>query len=413
MAHKKLDSARTRLALMEPFFASIIFKRKVVETDLVPYAGVTPDGTILYNPECEKTLDVDNLVFLLCHEAMHVVYAHALRKGDRIHEVYNIACDAVINETLVKLGVGKFIEGGVRLKGAEDKTSEQIYDELVKDAKQHQLPSQFKDLVCGSGSPSQQQSQGQESSGKGNSKGKSSSGKGNDKFDEAVKQFGKELSESERKMIEAQTKLDVAEALSVARMTKNIGGERGDFLRKLSDFISDERTPWHELLSRYMQKFVAQDTTWKRPNKRFQTAYLPVTDHLPSMGTLVIGIDTSGSISDKELGCFQHHINHVIEDTRPEKIIVLYCDSSVNRVDEFDLSDAPIELEPCGGGGTDMRKLLKWCDNHDEAVDMCIVFTDGCTPFPKDGECTTESLWVITTNHETPEHINDIRFELD
>ncbi len=69
-----------------------------------------------------------------------------------------------------------------------------------------------------------------------------------------------------------------------------------------------------------------------RPNRRFISSNL----YLPSMyseglGDVVIVIDTSGSISDTELIDFQSEVNCILEDTQPEKVYVLYCDTQVHK----------------------------------------------------------------------------------
>ena len=101
-------------------------------TDIVPFAAVTPRGTILYNPRAIEKLSVDQIVFLLCHEVMHVALSHSLRRGKRDHLIFNIACDAVSNETLTELGIGQFIKGGMSYKGAQSRTAEDIYDEICR-----------------------------------------------------------------------------------------------------------------------------------------------------------------------------------------------------------------------------------------------------------------------------------------
>ena len=102
-------------------------------TETVPYAAVTPRGRILYNPEAIEKLSVEEIVFLLCHEVLHIAFSHSLRRGEREHYLFNIASDAVINEMLIELEIGKFIDSGVRLRGAQSRTAEDIYDETLKE----------------------------------------------------------------------------------------------------------------------------------------------------------------------------------------------------------------------------------------------------------------------------------------
>ena len=89
----KLLQAKTRLSLREPFFSSILFRFPMEATDTVPYAAVTPRGRILYNPETIEKLSVEEVVFLLCHEVLHIAFSHSLRRGEREHFLFNIAYD--------------------------------------------------------------------------------------------------------------------------------------------------------------------------------------------------------------------------------------------------------------------------------------------------------------------------------
>ena len=397
-----LEKAKVRLSMMEPFFATILMKYPLKESTDIPIAAVTPKGEIMYNPEGIKEYSVDELVFILCHEVLHVVFMHALRRGNRDHFLYNIASDAVINETLIAAGVGKALEGCVRFSGAENMTSEEVYDRLMKDA---QMKPQHMDLIC----------EGDSSMGDGaNNSVKQATGQ-DDPLVDARKKHGQKMSGAEKKLAETKTKTDISEAVSMARMrNKNIGSAKGALLRKLEEFVMCEKLPWYEYLSRFMTSFVSQGESWRRPNRRFSNVYLPTTDRLPAMGQLVVGIDTSGSIGPKELTAFAKHLNDVIEDCRPAQITVLWCDSDIAGVDEYTLDDVPFKLEPKGGGGTDMREITNWCNNNAPDADTCVIFTDGWTPYPDEGEETVPTLWVLTESRDrAPDYVNSIEFEIE
>ena len=75
----KLKSAMIALMLRCPFFGSIAMKRPLALDENAVTACVTMDGTIKVNPAFVETLDREQLMFLIAHEAMHVVYAHLPR----------------------------------------------------------------------------------------------------------------------------------------------------------------------------------------------------------------------------------------------------------------------------------------------------------------------------------------------
>ena len=412
MANSKVQRARTQLAMMEPFFSTILFRHEMIETNLVPFAAVTPRGQILYNPECEKTLTVEQIVFLLAHEVLHIVYDHAGRQNGRNHQLWNIASDMVINETLIALGVGRFIEGGMRYDSAEKMTSEQVYD-CIKDESPYKGMKGYgesgedkkkKGKGGGSGLPNEHRDLVPEQGCAGD----------DDPLKEASEKYGKGMTDDEKRIYDATIKQEIAQATVAAKMqSRNMGSGMGDFLRRMEDLVQPPALPWYEQLERFMTHFITQGNSWKRPNKRFSHVYLPTTDKLPAMGPIVIGIDTSGSISEKELGAFAKHINDLVEDCRPEKVFIVYCDYEINRVDTFELGE-PIEMSMVGGGGTDMTQICRWVKELcDEDVDACVIFTDGYTPYPEKHEMTVPTKWVLTTEYCTPDYIDTIRFSLE
>lgn len=372
-----LSKAKARLSLTQPFFSVMLFKHQLIETDALPTMGVNGYGTMYYNPKFVESLTIDEVTFLLCHEVMHVVYSHVLRMGNRNKELWNIAGDAVINETLKAMGIGKPIEGGIYMEGAEERTTEDVYNELLKKQKDKpQLPKEFKDLI-----------EGGDSSGLG----------------------GKPLSESEKRSLDARIQGDVAEASNVQK-SSNKGKLAGGLQRYIDEILAGKKLPWYEMLARYMTSLAEQNFSWKRPNKRYSSYYLPTSERIPGMGELVVGIDTSGSITDKELAMFGAHIKDLCQQVHPMKIYVLYVDAEVNHVDEFDDVEE-LEFRPYGGGGTDLREIANWIDREGIDADACVIFTDGYTDYPEEEPCPT--WWVLTTNVKVPEHIKHIRFEED
>ena len=92
----------------------------------------------------------------------------------------------------------------------------------------------------------------------------------------------------------------------------------------------------------------------------------------------------------------------------------MWCDSEIAGVDEHSLDDSPFPLEPKGGGGTDMREITKWCVDNAPDADACVIFTDGYTPYPEEGEEEVPTLWVMTGEpYQIPDYITYVEFEVD
>jgi predicted metal-dependent peptidase len=371
-----IQKAKVQMLLDFPFFGTLLMKRPLVETKRIPTACVDKHGQIMYNPDFVAKLSVEELKFLLGHEVMHVVYAHLSRLQKRDPKVWNIACDATINELLVQENVGRPIEGAVRYKDAQNMTADTLYKIFMEQ----------KDGNGGSGD------------GDGDGEGGMPNGSG---IDDILPEEAAGMSKEEAAQAELNGKLEIAQAAQAARMQGKLSGA----LAGIVDEIINTKLPWWELLERYMVAKTTQHQSWNRPNKRYAGRfYLPRRESTPSMGTVVIGVDTSGSISDKEMAEFFGHVNGIIEQCNPSDVHVVYCTARVEHADHFERCDYPIPPQKnrwCGG--TDMRKIIDWVNDEGIEPDVCIVLTDGYTPYPESAPC--DLLWVITDKGGMPESV--------
>ena len=132
------------------------------------------------------------------------------------------------------------------------------------------------------------------------------------------------------------------------------------------------------------------------------------------MGAMIVGIDTSGSISQEMLCCFGRHLFDIIEECKPEEVIVIWCDDKIQKIETHQYEDVPFKLEAPGRGGTNMREITLWINKNAPDSDACVILTDGHTPYPSKGEEEVPTLWVITDKVAyKPDYINSILFEMD
>jgi len=297
-----------------------------------------PNGQMTLNPHWCFPHTVKKLMFLLAHEALHYMLMHGTRRGHRDHKAWNVACDKVINDTLVDAKVGDMIEGGIYMRDARNYASEELYDE--------------------------------NDSGGGNGPG----GIGND-IGDATGPDGQPLDDATIKQLEAQAKIEAIQSAKAAKAT----GKMPASLQRIIDEMVEVKTPWHQYLERHMTALVNEGVSWQRPNRRFihQGMYLPGVDKKPKMGTVVVGVDTSGSIGQQELNFFGGHLNRILETCHPEKVVVIYCDAAVAHVDEYTLDDFPVKLTPHGGGGTAFKPVFDHIDDNDIEPEAIVYLTDG------------------------------------
>ena len=82
----------------------IVDSGDVVSRLNIPVAAVSPQlGEIYINPRCR--LNLEEWKFVLAHEFLHAALRHDLRCEDRIPELWNVACDYVVNDWLCEMKV--------------------------------------------------------------------------------------------------------------------------------------------------------------------------------------------------------------------------------------------------------------------------------------------------------------------
>ena len=374
----KLTQAKTQIILYHPFVASILLRHEIEITDRVPTAGINKAGKIYVSPEFIAPLSVQEVVFLLWHEVFHRLMMTHARQEHRDAKLWNIANDAVINETLIKDGIGEFIKGGVRYPGAEAMSAEKVYEELMDKVQQQggQPGEPGGDVPDGEG------------------------GIGLDVMDEEGK--GGTMSETERRQIEAEIKEEIASAAQAAKVQGKMPGGIG----RLIDELLNPKTPWHEILERWLLQKQKNDYSWAKANRRYvaQGLYMPSLDGV-GMGEIALVIDTSGSVSAHELANFWANIRKIATDLSPTAVHMVYVDAAVSEV--LTLTDLPDKAPPfTGGGGTDMRVGIRYVEQELSQVDCMVLLTDGYTPWP---ESRPEvPLIVATTSDQQPSrHIAD------
>lgn len=360
-----LKKAKVQLAIKHPFFGQIALNRKITLADGVQTAYIDARGRITIGLRFLSRLSVQQCVFLLAHESMHWAMLHLLRRNYRDQRKWNVACDAVINDLLAVSSVGEPIPGAVNMPGSKDKHAEKIYDEL---------PDPPPD---GGGSYQP--------------------GSGSDDLSEGGHD-DEQLDESEKREIEAKVRTELAAAAQTAKQQGALPGH----MERLLDDIINPVTPWHILLERYMTGFVNDGYSFRRPNRRYvdMNMYMPSSDRLPRMGPVVIEMDESGSVGQKEREHFAGHINSILEKCRPEKVIVLHVDSTIAKVEEFTMDDLPIQVKNYACGGTDMRVGVDWVEREGVEPDVFICLTDGYTPFPNK-EPAFPTVWLITSDQKS------------
>ena len=337
-------------------------------SDDIPTAATNGRDEV-YGRQFIKGMPDKQLRFVILHETLHKAFRHLitwvkLYKEDPM--LANAACDYVINYMLVQMDPNE------ELIAFPMKNGERfgLYD--AKYAGMH--AKQVFDLL----------KQEQKGNGEGDPKGKKGSSPGSSpgsgSFDEHDWEGAKELSKEDKQELEQE----IDQALRQGRMAdeRANGKGAGNVNRDLADLL-DPKIDWREVLREFVTATCsAKDTSsWRRVNRRFlaEDVYLPKLIG-ERVGLLDIGVDTSGSISGKQITAFLSEIRGIVETVRPEAIDLIYWDYSVQSHEEYDeasIDSLVTSTRPRGGGGTDPTCMMRYLDEKHILPACIIMLTDG------------------------------------
>lgn len=391
-ASKKLiEKARAFIVLDHPFFATIMLKHPFVESPTVATLAVSGRGEIFYNPMFIAQQTADQVVWAISHEILHYASGHAIRRQHRDQKMWNYAGDMWINDTLNTSGVGQKIEGCIDVPGSASRTVEDIYASF---------PPPDDGDSGGGGQPGGNPNHPTNKPGNGNGDGDG----GGDPI--ANDMQGDDLTESEKSEIDANRKIEVAEAAQVAKMKGKLPGQ----LQKFAEDTVQSKTPWFDILERYMAGMMETEQSWKRPNRRYAPDfYLPSEDKAPSMGEVVIQVDISGSVSRQEIKHYNGHMKRIVEQCRPEKVHVIYTDTQVQLHETFDKPE-DVQINYHSGGGTHMPAGFKYIEDKGIFPDVFVTLTDGYTGWDKEPSFPT--IHCISSEQQAPYGVN-VHFDMN
>ena len=381
-AKEKLVTARIGLLLRAPFFGNLATRMNLINADEWCPTAATDGRHFYYNSEFVNNLPLKQLEFLVGHEVLHAVYDHMGRRGNRDPKLWNIADDYCVNWDLVEQRVGDKIPVALYDSKYKGMSAEEVYDDLYANADKINVDQLLKQLL-----DEHLDGEGEDGEGDGSESDKSGQGNGRPK-----------LTEQEKKEIRDEIK----EAVLAAAQASGAGNLPGGVKRMIKDLI-EPVMDWRELLQQQIESTVKSDFTWARPSRRswHMDAVMPGMKPGEQID-VVIGIDTSGSITDKDLKVFLSEIQGIMEAYDEYKITVMGWDTEVHNVGTFNSDNLEdiATFEPGGGGGTDPHCVWNYLQDNDIEPKKLIMFTDFCFFgwSPEEVEQYCDTVWIIKGN---------------
>ena len=382
-ASRILSRTIVTLLLEEPFYAHVLQHMTRSVTTAIETAAVTYRNDqlmLLVNPDFFCSLTTDRArVGLLKHEVLHIVLNHLFRPENKEGEsrlLLNLACDIVVNQLINPddLPPGPVtLNTFPNLKLEPNKNTSYYLGKL----KQY-LEKYAGSMVVLEGVFDESHSN------------HSGWGKGD---------------------TAAETAARIA-VLDLVERAKEVARSRGKYPHDVMMVLGREKDeqaiiPWKAVLRRFVQRtgLTSLRYTMKRESRRYGTRPgIRIRQQL----SLLVAIDTSGSVSEQDL---QEFFGEIKGMTRLlSEVWVVECDAKVHRCYRYRGSE---KVEVTGRGGTDLDPVFTFINEHAGKFDAVVYLTDGFAAQPEVVSVKPVLLVINNKDHslEPSKNLSIIEFE--
>jgi predicted metal-dependent peptidase len=377
-ARERLVTARIGLLLRHSFFGNLATRLTLVNADEWCSTAAVDGKRFYYNSRFVMMLKTKEVEFLVGHEVLHVVYDHMGRRGTRDPQLWNIADDYCVNADLKRHRVGEFITTVPCLYESkyDGMSAEQVYDDLYDKAEKIDIDSLIDKMI--------------DDHMEGDSESDGEDGEGEDGEGKAKRP---KMSPEEREQARQEMKQAIIQAAQSAE-----AGSIPKGVERLIKSVTNPVMPWRELIQTNLTSAIRTDYSWMRPSRRswHMDAVMPGMTPGEEID-VVVTIDMSGSIGDKQAQAFLSEIGAMMNSFDGYKLHVFCFDTKIYNPQDFTSEnlDTIEEYEPQGGGGTDFDAIFDYLKEIGNVPKRLIVFTDGypCGSWGDENYCDT--TWII------------------
>jgi predicted metal-dependent peptidase len=357
----KLLAARLHAARARPYLATALFALHVVESRHVPTMAVDRHWRCYVSPAFVDRMPVVELAGVWVHEVSHLLRDHHGRSDRvaRVRELHgpaerlrmNIAADCEINDDVYGDGLPR--PADVVLPQTLGLPAGELMEDYLRQFRLGPYTQGMVWLDCGSGADGLER-----------------------EWDLGL-DGAHGLSEQERDAV----RFRVAQGITARP------GRAPKGWRRWAEEAFHPPQPWRELLGAALRSAVSgsgagDDYSYGRPARRsagVPGAVLPSLRRTPPRVSVVV--DTSGSVSDGELGSALLEVAAISRAVggRRDMVTVVPCDAAAGEVHRLCRAEG---IPLTGGGGTDLRTGFARALASRPRPDVVVVLTDGQTPWP-------------------------------
>jgi predicted metal-dependent peptidase len=176
-------------------------------------------------------------------------------------------------------------------------------------------------------------------------------------------------------------------AVKAAHNLSKVQGKLPASLARAFEDIEEPQVDWTDRVEGFFKRRLGGGRyDFRKPDRRFivRDIFTPARSGYGAE-VVVLGVDTSGSINDQTLSRWFGEMKGILQDVKPARLVVIWCDAHVGRVDDVEDTDdlARLKLKKApGGGGTSFVPVFECVKEMGLKPDALIFLTDGQGTFP-------------------------------
>ena len=385
----QLSRISKTLIFSEPFYGIFLIGMQKEFSKQCATAGVGKHGIgmrLVINPDFFADLNEPHQQGLLKHELLHIAFGHLIM-ADRYpnKKLFNIAADIEINQYIDS---NMLPAGGLTLdtfkneivlpkRAGTDKYYKLLQEKMNKDGTSYceSLQSILDQMD------------------------------GNSQYDHKLWDEVTDLPEAEKKLVQKQYEHQMkTTAEEIQKKHGTIPGELAEIIERLF-VIPPAKFNWKQYLKRFINNASKIYTKkLRRKNNKRYTANPGLK--IKHKNHVLVGVDTSGSVSSEELVEFMHELAHMHKTGN--QITVAQFDTQLTSVEDFNPKK---NWEIKGRGGTCFQPVTDHYNDPKNKYSAFICLTDGGASNPDN--CPKNALWVHSSKSRINEELTGIKIQLN
>lgn len=392
---RRMTEERALLIKNNPFFGHLSMGLQLA---CAPCKTACTDGSrLIFDPAFAEKLSDQELQFVILHEVLHCVFRHCIR-GKGLHSVlYNIACDIVVNSTILAMwGQESMMIAGEKAmhlapdgKEGREYNAEEIYQMLIHQNHTNGIYQMQTDQNNANKSSQMQTNQNPPASMQTDNEGFEKSSFDRHDIWQGICDKA-QLQDNWNRKIQSAFR-QCGDSTGMPQQVRTI----------VQDIARRSGLNWKQLLHDFLQSDT-YDYNFLPPDRRyaFSDFYLPaynMDEEHQTADDIWVCIDTSGSVTGEELTCTMAEILDAMRQAGLKGRISFF-DSNITEPEPFEFENDLKNLTAQGGGGTSFHIIFRYLKEklYPDLPRAILIFTDGYARFPEQkAALDVPVLWLI------------------